>query len=151
MRKQELRSALFGLLAALALTCTPAEPAPEQELREVAQAIVAAIEEKDPEAVLRHIAFDYRGDGGLGYPEVQAVVLTFLLREETIGARLLELSIEPADASGNQRVQARVAFARGTRLARRAFPHAGVEYFFDLVFAREDEQWKAVRGRYEPL
>jgi hypothetical protein len=115
--------------------------------------VIAAVEEKMPKAILRHVAFEYRGDDGLGYPEIQAVVLTFLLREETVGARLEDLTIEPAGGDGTHRVRARVAFARGRRLrqSEASLSPDAVEYTFDLVFARHEDGWKAVRGRYQRL
>ncbi len=140
---------------ALALACGAPQRAPEEQLQQIVRAVVLAIEEKDPEAVLQPVAFEYRGEDGLGYPEVQAIVLTFLLREEPIGARLTQLSIEPAGTDSRRRVQARVLFARGVRLqhSASAAPPGSVEYLFELVFAREGEgkDWKAVSGRYQRL
>ena len=140
---------------ALALACGAPQRPPGEQLQQIVRAVVLAIEEKDPEAVLQPVAFEYRGEDGLGYPEVRAIVLTFLLREEPIGARLTQLSIEPAGTDSRRRVQARVLFAQGVRLqhSASAFPPGSVEYFFDLVFAREGESknWKAISGRYQRL
>ncbi len=140
---------------ALALACGAPQRPPGKHLEQIVRAVVLAIEEKDPEAVLQPLAFEYRGEDGLGYPELRAIVLTFLLREEPIGARLTQLSVEPAGADSRRRVQARVLFARGVRLqhSASAAPPGSVEYLFDLVFAREadGEDWKAVSGTYQRL
>ena len=144
---------LYAVSAALVLACNLAQRSPEEDLRQILRALVVAIEEKDPEAVLQSVAYAYQGEDGLGYPEVQAIVLSFLLREEPIGARLKELTVEPAGADSRRRVQARVLFARGVRLQHdaRAAPPGSVEYFFDLIFARDDKGWKAISGRYQRL
>jgi hypothetical protein len=153
LEKRPRKPIPWGLIAALALGCAAPEPSPEVEIREAVHEILAAIEEGKPEAVLQHVAFEYRGDDGLGYPEIQSLVLTFLLREETVGARLEDLSIEPAGGDDTHRVHARVAFVRGRRLRHSEAPSSpdAVEYTFDLVFARHEDSWKAVRGRYQRL
>ncbi len=146
---------LYAATAALVLACGAPQRAPEAELQQIVRAVVLAIEEKDSEAVLQRVAFEYEGEDGLGYFEVQAIVRTFLLWEEPIGARLTELSVEPAGADARRRVQARVLFARGVRLQHSpsAAPLGSVEYLFDLIFTRvgEAEDWKAVSGRYQRL
>ncbi len=154
-RSRPSSARLYAVSAALVLACNLAQRSPEEDLRQILRALVVAIEQKDPEAVLQRVAFEYRGEDGLGYPEVKAIVLTFLLREEPIGARLTQLSVEPAGTDSRRRVRARLLFARGVRLqhSASAFPPGSVEYFFDLVFARErkGEDWKAVSGRYQRL
>ena len=154
-RSRRSSAHLYAATAALVLACGAPQRAPEAELQQIVRAVVLAIEEKDPEAVLQPVALEYRGEDGLGYPEVRAIVLTFLLREEPIGARLTQLSVEPAGTDNRRRVQARVLFARGVRLqhSASAAPLGSVEYLFDLVFAREGEgeDWKAVSGRYQRL
>lgn len=153
MRKIRFRTPLFSLSATLALACAAQAPGPEEAIRETVQAMLAAVEEKDPGGVLEPVSFEYRGEEGLGYADVQSLVLTFLLWEEPIGVRLQSLSIESLGASGQQRVQARVAFARGVRLRQspRPLPLGSVEYSFDLVFAPDGAAWKAVRGTYRRL
>ncbi len=152
-RSRPSSTRLYAVIAALVLACNLAQRSPEEDLQQILRALVVAIEEKDPEAVLQRVAYAYQGEEGLGYPEVQAIVLSFLLREEPIGARLMELTVEPAEAGSRRRVQARVLFARGLRLQHdaSAAPLGSVEYFFDLVFARDDKGWKAISGRYQRL
>lgn len=137
-----LAAALGGCGAGTA----PAEPA----LRQVIDEIIRAIERKDPGAVLEHVDYRFEESGGLRYPDVEALVLNFLLREEAIGARLEEVRILAPEADGSQRVRATVRFAAGTRLGDRAGPPpaGSVRYRFDLVFRQTGAVWQAVGGAY---
>ena len=128
-RSRPSSARLYAVSAALLLACNLAQRSPEEDLRQTLRALVVAIEEKDPEAVLQRVAYAYQGDDGLVYSEIQAIVLSFLLREEPIGARLKELTVEPAGADSRRRVQARVLFAPGVRLQHdaRAAPPSSVE------------------------
>ena len=144
-------SILIGSTTALALACAAPVPTPEEEIRAVMSDLIEAIEARVPGEVLEHVAFEFEAQDGVGYPEVQSLVLTYLLRDEVLGARLEQLEIEPAGQDAARRVRARVAFVRGTRLAQSQvpLPFEAVEYDFDLIFARRGGDWQAVSGSYQ--
>ena len=141
-----------GLAAALA-GCGPGPPPAEPELRQVLDELVAAIERKDPGAVLDHVDYRFEEAGGLRYPDVEALVLSFLLPDAAVGARLEAVRVSEPESDGSRRVRARVRFASGTRLLGRSAPppDASIVYGFDLVFRRTGGPWQAVRGSYERI
>jgi hypothetical protein len=150
-----LRKALTLLILLLSSGCAERpQLAPEEELRAAVLEIIEAVEERDPKTVLEYLAFDFREEEGLGYAEVQSIVLTYLLRDQKLGARLEELVIEPPkEGSETYRVRARTAFAQGRsiREPQQPLPADVVRYAFDLAFQRTENGWQAVGGRYERL
>ena len=113
-----------------------------------------SIEAADPQGVLRYVAVDFAEEGGLTYPDVQSTVLHFLFRDEQVGARLEELSIQPPAKEGApHRLRARLAFARGHKLRepQRPLPAGVVRYEFDLLFTESEFGWQARGGRYRRL
>ena len=114
--------------------------------------MVAAVEQGQPEQILRHVSVEFESEDGLQYPDVDALVMTFLLRDESRGARLEDLSIDQ-ESERLAHVRARVHFASGTSLRDRAqaLPPGAVSYSLDLVFRRLVDRWQAISGRYERL
>ncbi len=82
--------------------------------------------------------------------DVKAIVETFLLREDELGARLESLSIEDsAEVEGGRRAQAWVSFAPRVRLLKDTpLPPGAVTYAFDLLFVHREGRWQALRGSY---
>ncbi|MFQ5515507.1 MAG: hypothetical protein ACE5FG_13890 [Myxococcota bacterium] len=151
-----MRVAVPTLLAGLLLIACDAAPprAPEDELRTALDEIVAALEDHDPEAVLRFFAFDFREEGGLDYGDLQSIVLTHLLRSEPIGARLESVVIRPETPPGTgYRAELQLILARGSRLRDPGLPlpTGAVRYAIELRFERGESGWQAHAGRYRRL
>jgi hypothetical protein len=121
------------------------------EVRSLIDEIVEAVEGRRPQVVLDYLAFDFRSNDGLTYPDVQSILLEYLIPERTIGARLESLDLTPGAGSEEIRARAAIRFARGTRLSDRALPPppGSVLYDFDILFRRLAGEWRAVRGGYE--
>jgi hypothetical protein len=155
MRGSYGRGAAASLaLAFLLLACDgsgePAarEPRVDEDLARVVPDLVDAVQAKQLMAIMDHVDESFAEPGGLDYADVRAIVEANAFREEAVGARLESVSITPAEG-GEQRVAARVAFARGTRLRPgEALPPGAVVYAFDLLFAKRDGRWRARTGSY---
>jgi hypothetical protein len=130
--------------------CQPTPTDPLAEVRALVEELVMAIEERTPAMILSHVAFEFRTDDGLTYPDVQSIVMEYLIPESTLGARVQSLDVTGGDASDEVRAQARVRFARGAHLSGRTLPPppGSVVYAFEVWFRRFEGEWQAVRGRY---
>jgi hypothetical protein len=135
--------------------CLEREEAPKvaaeasaENLEELVPALVDAVQAKLPAFVMEHVAESFKTGDGLDYFGVRALVDENAFREDEVGARLENLTIAKQD-DGRQRVQARVAFSLGQRIAPGApLPANAVTYAFDLVFALDGLRWQAVAGSY---
>ena len=130
-------------------TASPQAPAVAAERLEVlVPALVDAIQAKQPIFVMEHVAESFKTDDGLGYFDVRALVDTYAMRDDEVGARLEHVSITE-QADGRQRVVADVSFALGQRIATDApLPPGAVTYALDLIFALDGARWQAVGGSY---
>ena len=137
---------LLGLLAG----CGPAGERADADLHQLLDDVIGAIEDKDPGAVLAPVSYRFEATGGLGYPDIEALALTFLLRDEPVGARLEDVRISPGTTADSRRVDATVWFVSGTRLRDRPgpVPESAVAYRVELVFELLGTRWQAVRGAY---
>jgi len=127
----------------------------DADVESIVRDVVAAIPERDPEAVLRHIALEFRGgpldrEPNLDHADAQAVVLEFMLREHPISARLEDVRTHPPEPDGSLRVVARVWFDASDVLRdpASAIPTTAVRYRFELRFARREGTWQALDARY---
>lgn len=122
--------------------------AAEEELESVVPALVDAIQAKQPVFVMDHVAEGFKEERGLDYFGVRSLVEAYAFRDEDVGARLESVAITPID-DDERKVEARVAFALGQRIAEGApLPPGAVTYAFDLVFEKRDSVWRAVAGSY---
>lgn len=137
-------------VALCVLACAPADRDPIAEVRAVVEGMVEAVEEREPRAILEHVAFDFRAEDGLTYPDVQSLVLEFLMGPAIPGARLESAQVDRDRDRGEVRVRARVRFARGERLSgTTGIPSLpSVVYAFDLRFRSIEGVWRAVGGSY---
>ena len=106
-------ASLLAVLALLGAACGAEPERPEAELRRTVERIVRGIVAKDPHAVLEYIAPEYRGEDGLRYIDVQSILLSFLLRDGSVRAKLESLEVDPAGADGSHRVRATLRFGQG--------------------------------------
>ena len=143
------RPLALALVLAL-LACEEPAPDPVTEVRAILDSLVRAVEEHDPGTILSHVAFDFRSEDGLGYADVQSLVMEYLLPRTLVGARLESVEVFRGESSDEIGTRARVRFARGTRLSDRALPPPpdSKSYEIDLWFRSVEGRWLAVRGRY---
>jgi hypothetical protein len=139
------RGLLVGLVA-----CQPEAADPVSEVRSVLDRVVAAVEDRAAGPILSHVAFEIQTQDGLRYADVQSIVMEYLLPERTLGARLESAEIEPGPEPGEIRVNARIRFAKGTRLRNRDLPPPPDSrvYAFEVWFRRIEGHWQALRGSY---
>ena len=142
------RIALALVLALLA--CEEPARDPVNEVRAILDSLVRAVEEHDPGTILSHVAFDFRSEDGLGYADVQSLVMEYLIPRTLVGARLDSVEVFRGESSDEIRTRARVRFARGTRLSDRTLPPPpdSKSYEIDLWFRSVEGRWVAVRGQY---
>jgi hypothetical protein len=156
-------AALAAMTAAIAFAACGGDErtggtAAEADIEAIVREVVAAIPERDPETVLRHVALEFRGgpsgrEPDLDHADANAIVLEFLLREHPISARIEDLRAAPAEADGTRRAVARVWFDASDVLVdpASAVPSSAVRYRFELRFARREGTWQAIEARYERL
>jgi hypothetical protein len=134
----------------LLLACTEPTRDPVAEVRALLDTLVSAVEGHDPATILSHVAFDFRADDGLGYADVQSVVMEYLIPRTSVGARLESVDIVPGENAGEIEARTRVRFARGTLLSGHDLPPppGSTTYVIDLWFRLYEGGWKAVRARY---
>ncbi|HTO54002.1 MAG TPA: hypothetical protein VMR50_11495 [Myxococcota bacterium] len=120
----------------------------DENLETLVPSLVDAVQAKQVAFVMDHVAPAFKEERGLDYYDVRALLEKYALGEEPIGARLESVELTPL-GDARQRVSARVAFARGQRLAVGApLPEGGVVYALEVDFARNGARWQAVTGRY---
>lgn len=123
-------------------------PAADEKLDILIPSLVDAIQAKQPEFVMTHVATDFKEDRGLDYYGVRALVEKFALGDDPVGARLESVEVTP-EADVRQRARTRVAFAAGKRLAPgESLPEGSVVYGIEVLFEKREGRWQAVGGRY---
>jgi hypothetical protein len=134
----------------LLAACQQEAADPLAEVRQVVDELVVAVEEGETGTILSRVAFEFRTEDGLAYPDVQSIVQEYLIPQRTIGARLESADVRVGDGPDEIRVDTRVRFARGTKLRDRSLPPppSSTVYAFELWFRKIDGEWRAVRGRY---
>jgi hypothetical protein len=158
------------VLAGLMLVCllpgcdAPPEPAagdaPAQtEVAAMVREVVAAIGERDPERILRHVNVAFAGGprgqpDDLDYAGVKALVGEFLYRTHPIGARLEDLEVSDGPVRGDERTQRatfRLWVAPSEALGDPTLPPppSAHGYDVDLLFALREGTWQAITGQYQ--
>ncbi len=138
-------------LGLILLACgEQAAPNPVTEVRAILDSVVQAVEEHDPGTILSHVAFDFRSEDGLGYADVQSLVMEYLIPRIEVGARLESVEVFQGGSPDEIGTRTRVLFSHGTRLSDRALPPPldSKTYEIDLWFRSVEGRWVAVRGRY---
>ena len=141
---------IWLLAPLLALACAERPRDPVQEVRALLDTLVAAAEDGDAQRILAHVAFEFRTEDGLGYADVQSLVLEYLLPGTTVGARLESAEVGRGEDPREIEARLRVRFARGTLLSGRRLPAppGSPLYAIDLRFRASEGRWVAVWGRY---
>jgi hypothetical protein len=124
----------------LLVGCSPPRQDPVADVRAIVEALVASVDEREPRAILEHLAFDFRSEDGLSYPDVQSIVLEYLMGAEIPSARLESSEIVPGGEPDVVRVHARLRFARGTSPA--------ALYDFEVLFQQRGGLWRAQWADY---
>lgn len=124
----------------------------DSDVDEVVVEMAAALQEKRAADLLSHVSYDYAGDGGLGFADVQSIVETFTLSDEPVGARVESVEIAERDGARRARVKAQVAFVAGATIDPDGpVPVGAVRYRFDIWFQKVGKRWQARGGSYERI
>ncbi len=127
----------------------PSQPQPEESLERLLPSLVDAVQAKQSQFVMEHIATDFKEDGGLDYHDVRALVEKYALADDVVGARLEKVEVTPG-GEGRAHVVSHVAFALGQRLAKgESLPEGSVVYAIEIAFEKREGRWLAVGGRYK--
>lgn len=129
--------------ALLVAACAKSEP--EVMLRETLAAMQHAIESRDAAALMRPVAEDFVGSGGLDRDGLQRLARLQFLRHASIGARLGPLDVELFGDRARVRFTAALTGGAGGLL-----PETGQVYEVDTGWRFDDGQWRLVSATWQP-
>lgn len=146
MQVRPIRSPTLGpllLTAALALAAC-ARPGPEQRLRESLQALQAAVEERDADALEGALAEDFIGPGGLDRAGARRLAQASFLRYRHVG-----VSLGPADVRlrGDR---AEVSFTAALTGGSGRWPDAARLYAVRTGWREVEGEWRLVSAEWTP-
>lgn len=133
---------LLACVSTLLLACS--RLAPEQRLRQAIEQMQAAVEEGDQRGVLRHVAADFVGDGGMDREQLQRMLRAQMLLNTQIGVHPGPLQIELQQGSAT--VRCTVALTGGSG---RMLPERGRVLAITSGWREVDGQWQLYHARWE--
>lgn len=109
-----------------------------------------AAEDRDAEAVVRRLAPDFRGSGGVVRAEVGPLLRRYFAAYEKVNLQIYDITIERGD--GTARARFRVDFdGRPLRLGGLGFLPPSAMYRFDLGLRLVDGRWTVAEAEWEEL
>jgi hypothetical protein len=144
MRPLKVVAALL-LLAAL-LGCGDAD-SPEAQVRKTIDAMEHAAEERDVGGVTEHVSAQFRDAYGRDGTELSQYVRGYFIANQSIH---LLTRIENIEFPTSDEARAKITVAMVGREADEsdAWNLAGEIYDFDVVFMREDDEWKVTYAKW---
>lgn len=143
-------SLFFVLLVLIALSGCSREPEEEMTKR-IVREVAEASERKDIKGVTRYVSKSYRDFEGNDFNGIKGLLLYHFLRAETITifVRKVDVRIE----GDNAMVDAKVILVRDkeVKTVKDILPEEAAAYGFNIVFKKEDGDWKAVNARWEDV
>jgi len=146
--EQVKTNARFGwtwltLLACCALLAACRHDPPEQRLRAEIARMQAALEARDPEAVLAGVASDFRGPGGLDRDMLRRTMQLQLLSRGRVGVTVGRLQVDMGQGSATARFDALLTGGDG-----RWLPEEAQAYEVETGWREESGQWRLVSATW---
>jgi hypothetical protein len=133
---------LFALCAALLAGC---ERTPDEVvIRETIDAMVAAVERREPKPVLEKLAQDFRGPEDIDARQVRQILAAQFFRNPNIRVVLAGMKIEVLGIDATARFK---AFVTG---GEQLLPQRADYYDVTLEWRKRDGDWQIVRALWEP-
>lgn len=123
----------------------------EDRLRGIVDEVAEASEKKDIEGVRRHVSKVYKDQEGNDYGDVKRILLYHFLRAETVSIFVRSVDVEIK--GGTALVRANVVLVRGKEIKtlKDIIPESAVGYRFEVMFKKEDKDWKAINARWQDV
>lgn len=140
-------------LAAILLLAGCSSPPPEQALRESVAQLEAAIEARDPGALVDVLAGDFIGPGGMDRSGARRLAQLTFLRNKDVTVALGPLDIDIVDAAGKDgaaTMHATVVFTAALAGGSgRWLPDAGSVYRVETGWRHDGGDWVLASARWE--
>lgn len=141
-----LRAAFAGLLlAALVLAGGCVKTPPEAALRATIEAMQAAAESRDADALADAVSEEFVGPDGMDRDQFRRTLAVAWLRDRNVGVQLGPLDVELVGD------RARVEFTAGTRGGEGWLPDRGQLYQVKTAWRLEGGDWKLISATWAPV
>jgi len=143
---------LLKLFAAMSLIATLIGcgdgDSPEAQVRKTIDAMELAAEERDVSGVAEHVSPEFRDADGRDSKELSQYVRGYFIANQSIHllTRISDIEFPTQDEA---RAKVTVAMVGREAAESNAWDLAGEIYDFDVVFMREDDEWKVTYARWE--
>jgi hypothetical protein len=121
----------------------------EDRLKQIVNEAAEAAQKKDIDGVRKHISKSYRDQEGNDYDSVRRILLYHFIRAETVA--IFVRSVD-ADIKGDTaHAKANVFLVRGKEVKsiQDIIPDSAVGYRFELIFKKENKEWRVVSGTWQ--
>jgi len=139
---------LFVLLPALLLNACH-KPTEEDKVRKVVADIQKATEEKSIRTVLDRISKTYRDPQGYDYEGVKGLLAFYFFRHQRVSVYLPSLDVTVTGNRARAVFQAVLTGRGGGESAVPVLPEALGVYDFEVVFVKEEGEWKVVSAAWK--
>ncbi len=134
------------VLACCALLAACRHEPPEQRLRAEVARMQAALEARQPDAVMEGIAADFRGTGGLDREMLRRTMQLQLLARGKVGVTLGRLRVDMGQGSATVRFDALLTGGDG-----RWLPEEARAYEVETGWRESGSDWRLVSAEWTPV
>lgn len=121
----------------------------EDRVKKVISEIEEAAENKKIGAILENISRSYRDPQGHDYNGIKALLLMYFYRHERISVYITGLELKLSDVSARAVFDAVLSGAKDIQMPADIIPEAMGIYGFEVLFAKEDGEWKVTSAKWE--
>lgn len=137
------RRAVLSLAAALLFTLGCQRDDEATRLRATLTDMVQALEEKEPQAFLRHVDTGFNGEEGLDYDGVRRLLAYHFLRNARVRVVLLNSTIDIAGTRARAHLTVTLSGGAGV------LPQRLQAYTVDTAWVRRDNAWLLERAHWQ--
>lgn len=121
----------------------------EDKVKKVVTSVQQAAEEKKIGAVLDHVSKTYRDPQGNDYNGIKGILAFYFFRHQKVSVYMPNIDIVVSGPTAKAVFQT-ILTGRGTgEAAAGILPEALGAYNFEVLFNKEDGQWKVTSARWE--
>lgn len=121
----------------------------EDKIKAIVNEAAEASQKKDIAGIRKHVSKTYRDQEGNDYDGIKGILIYHFLRDETISVFVRSVDVEIKGDTAV--VRANVIFVRGKEIKSISdiIPESASGYRFEVVFKKEEADWKAVSGQWQ--
>lgn len=121
----------------------------EDRLKAIVNEAAEAAQKKDIDAIRKHISKSYKDPEGNDYDSVRRILAYHFIRAETVSVFVRGIDIEIKGGTALAAVNAFLVRGKDVKSIKDILPESAAGYKFDLIFKKEDGDWKVVNAEWQ--